>query len=338
MITKLTPHQLAQLPEYTRQGVEMGLSVSEPDGHISDTLQKYIPLAYAEAGLSAPGQILEVGSPVAAVRKFYELTGGKLGSPQVFYGQTESSWLSFYRTMHDVVGIAEAAALKPLWKLASVSSAIIFLDEVAIVAHRPLQYHFEQLPPGSDRPARLHNMDGPAILYADGSRINCIAGVRVPDVIVDTPADQLDPALFFQEQNAEVRMAIGAKIGMERLLGRMDHQVLDVLRLGDYEPIAQDMAMRIKLRDQGQPHEEIPAWALRPDGSLNMEAEAYKLVRVDLRPYGGSGAARYLIMGNPSEDKIHAEGVDPICATVRQALAFRAGLTENIYMTPQVVV
>jgi hypothetical protein len=173
-------------------------------------------------------------------------------------------------------------------------------------------------------------MDGPCLRYVDGSRRYCINGIDVPEVICETPAEELDPQLYFQEQNIEVRLAILQKMGMERIFDQLNYKVLDTLTVGEYAPLLADFTSR---------PEPLPAWATVEGvdgGTLNTSAPCYELLDIELDlGERGMQSVKYLRMGNPSEDKTHIEAVTPDCTTVQEALAFRAGLSMDIYLEPE---
>jgi hypothetical protein len=81
---------------------------------------------------------------------------------------------------------------------------------------------------------RLHNDAGPSVLFdKDGYSLYCLSGVRVPEKLVVTPADQLDPEEWINHENAEVRAQFIRKFGIERL--KAYGETVD--RMGDYELI-----------------------------------------------------------------------------------------------------
>ena len=72
-----------------------------------------------------------------------------------------------------------------------------------------------------------------ALKYSDGYGLYMLNGVRVSREIVETPAEKLDPKLLVKEQNAEVRREIMRKIGVSRILQKLQAKKLDEWR--EYE-------------------------------------------------------------------------------------------------------
>ena len=71
---------------------------------------------------------------------------------------------------------------------------------------------------------KLHNPTGPSIEYADGFKIYSLFGVRVPEkYFTKTPT----PKEILAEKNAEVRMVLIKRAGIETMLSELDTKVLD---------------------------------------------------------------------------------------------------------------
>jgi hypothetical protein len=95
----------------------------------------------------------------------------------------------------------------------------------------------------SDRPSKLvvdaqnrpHCEDGPFCEWSDGSALYALNGARVPEWLVMTPAEEIDPQAFARESNVEVRREIVRKIGVERLCEKLGSKVLDKSADGMYE-------------------------------------------------------------------------------------------------------
>ena len=114
--------------------------------------------------------------------------------------------------------------------------------EFVMVCERPTVIHREITNPDVARgwnSHRLHCEAGPAVAWPDGWGVYVLHGVRVPGWIVETPADQLDPALLLKEPNAEVRRELVRKVGIERVCKKLDAKVVD--QQGEYELLSLDL-------------------------------------------------------------------------------------------------
>lgn len=163
----------------------------------------------------------------------------------------------------------------------------------------------------SDRPAwidlkngRLHSDSRAAIQWRDGWGIYALNGVRVPREIVETPIAELNPKLFTQERNAEVRREILRKTGPLWLQQKLGSRLLD---------------------------QQVVAFPLLLEMDIEPETATYELHELNLG--GETGPWPYLKMWNPSEQCWHIEAVPKDCTTVQQALNFRNG-GEFIHLAP----
>ena len=89
-----------------------------------------------------------------------------------------------------------------------------------------------------DDRGRLHCPDGKAIEYPDGWGLYYLHGVRVPEKLIITPADQLQPNEWINHDNAEVRAQFVRKFGVEHLKSygttvdvSEDYELIDLIKL-----------------------------------------------------------------------------------------------------------
>jgi len=65
---------------------------------------------------------------------------------------------------------------------------------------------------------QLHNESVKAIEYKDGYGFYYLNGIRVPESLVTTPAENLDIKFFQSEKNADIKAEFVRKYGVERML------------------------------------------------------------------------------------------------------------------------
>jgi len=100
----------------------------------------------------------------------------------------------------------------------------IWIYEKAVVfLERPRIMNLDEL-------NRWHSFNAPAVEYRDGSIVHAIHGVRLPQQWIDTPADQLDVGQLMREENTEIRGALIAKYGFDRLLRNAHHKIVSKYR------------------------------------------------------------------------------------------------------------
>ena len=96
---------------------------------------------------------------------------------------------------------------------------IIPYKNVVFISEKPVEIKWK------DR--RLHNDNGMAVRYSDNYGLWCLNGINVPDWLVVTPAEKIDPTLALKETNADVQREIIRKIGAERMLKVCNAKTLD---------------------------------------------------------------------------------------------------------------
>jgi hypothetical protein len=108
---------------------------------------------------------------------------------------------------------------------------IISYKGISFISEKPKKVHWKN--------NSLHNEKGKAVEYPDGYGIYCLNGVRVPEEIVTTSAEKIDPQIMLKEKNAEVRREIVRKIGIERICQKLGAECID--KQDDYELLLLDL-------------------------------------------------------------------------------------------------
>lgn len=217
-ITKLTKEQEGQLPldreAYRQIGVRTGNDLTcLIEGSAA------ILAARAEIGAPPPKAILWARSTLEALRWAYKLkqladpkledpTGNDLRScwQQWSWGQTEMYWLGWYRFAIDRVGVKvteeQERRLAIRERLARSFYGVITVNAVEIAIQHPVSMAFD------DR-ERLHRVDGPALLFADGYAVYSVHGIRLTPELGKAMADKTITAEQIRnESNAEVRRVL----------------------------------------------------------------------------------------------------------------------------------
>jgi len=189
--------------------------------------------------------------------------------------------LAFYDFFRGECGLQCTNTLQGLWDVAGTCGWWWPFENACIITPKPSAIRKND--------NGLHCDGGPALSYTDAWHLWCLNGVRVPQWLAETTAEQLDPKKVVELTNAEVRREFVRKVGMERLWYKLQPTVID--------EEAFDVGGQYQLAD------------------INV---------------GSDRAWRYLRMENPSlPGTWHVEGVPQECRTVREALNFRNGLTED---------
>jgi hypothetical protein len=125
------------------------------------------------------------------------------------YGNVDAPWMAYYDVyLRD--GRQEAPPyMETLMHLCQEVGYFWPLDQAFIASEFPMEIHL-------DAEHRLHNMDGPAYWFRDGTRFYYWHGVLVPERVITEDPNSWSVADIFAETNQEVRRARMERYGWER--------------------------------------------------------------------------------------------------------------------------
>ncbi|MBN1489917.1 MAG: hypothetical protein JXA69_08370 [Phycisphaerae bacterium] len=127
---------------------------------------------------------------------------------------------------------ATRSLLRDLEELALSAAYWWMHPRFVMIAEPPAEIHW-------DVSGRLHNEEGPAIVFRDGWTWSVINRTFVPTWLVTTPAEQIDPRRIRQIGNAQVRAEFVRKVGIERICYTLKAEAID--KQGDYELLELDL-------------------------------------------------------------------------------------------------
>jgi hypothetical protein len=122
---------------------------------------------------------------------------------------SEGYWLALYTRALEVAGFGRSPELDALADALAAVGCFWPLEGVAVLTDRPVALH-------RDQQGRLHDPDGPALVYADGYALHAWHGTRVPADLV--AGDGWDPQRILAERNAEVRRCAIERRGWDRFV------------------------------------------------------------------------------------------------------------------------
>jgi len=241
----LTPEQEQLLIKHRNEYLQWGLSC-EPMNQ--DAAKVAIGEMYSRIGKNVP-RFWFCQSPAQMLIVIYILKSKLLGAnlrdnlranlwdnlrDSDFWGQMDMFWIAYYRYPEQYLHVdyGELSKVLQLWDTLGKSCGWWYpYENICFVSDRPEQIH--------KKGVQLHNDSGPAVLYRDGYALWFLNGVDVGELIVTTPADQLDVNLILTAKNAEVRREIIRKIGIERVCDELKARVIDTQ--GDYSLLLLDL-------------------------------------------------------------------------------------------------
>lgn len=221
MITKL-PENI-NLEQIKNEWLKIGLSTEPTD---IENAEKGVDITYTNRGLVPPKTKIWLDSPYSAMILLKILFKDKYKDylNNFCWGQHETAWLSFYWVFKDL--IKETKILEGLWLIAKSCGWWLPFSNIAILTKRPIKLHLNE-------EGQLHYNGGMAIEYADGFGLFRLNGVNVPEWLAVNKPESIDPLEFTKIDNVEVRREFVRKIGMERIIYKLQPEILD--KQGNYE-------------------------------------------------------------------------------------------------------
>lgn len=284
-IEKLTKEQEALMQIYREEGIKIGLATGP---EMDEQLVRELTDAHRElCGVPKAKTFLVFPSPEAAIAEFPDLTPGN-----ALYGQHDIGWLQYYHYIHTVLGIQEAGKLKYLRQLCEHTGWMWMSSTHTVVTRRPQSICLLQKTGG---PQVLHNYNGLALRYQDGTGVYSINGTRIPKQyhkLVLAYPEEISVEEVLNIPNTEIRTEFLKKIGIARAFTKLQKKVLDIATL------------------------EIGG--------------KYELFTVEM----GDVTRTYLHGQCPSSGDPFFNAVSPECTTVEQALNFRNGFKLQLKYQP----
>jgi len=160
-----------------------------------------------------------------------------------FEGQFYASYAAYLETCRTVLKVGTFPDVYPKLLEQVAFGPLYTLNQMCIITERPKELHVVN--------KMLHNSHGPAIAYED-FELYVLHNIPVDKELVETPLRDLDVAKWLQNPNVEVRRELLRLHGIDVLLPRLPHKVLD--KQGDYTlyeidlgaPVGKWPALRMK--------------------------------------------------------------------------------------------
>lgn len=230
----LTEKEKALIPSYIEKWRKIGLCTDPCD------FEKAVPIAkrcYEAAGYPAPEYFHHVRSPIEARDLAMKLKkeGGPIvnGKPawdkvpanpaecvrEQVYGPHDGHWFAYFDLLWEQRREPAIEKLLPLMELATVCGWWSAYDKNCILQDRHSEIHFND----NDQ---LHNTDGPAVAWRDGTKLWYINGVEVDEQIVMRPETQTLQQIT-KEENMEIKRIRAERYGWVKYLTGVGAKKID---------------------------------------------------------------------------------------------------------------
>lgn len=135
------------------------------------------------------------------------------------YGNHDAAWLSFYDFFYQEFDLECTHDLIPSFELAKNCGWWSAYGDVCFLQDRPSKIVMNE-------ENVLHNENGPAIEYPDGSKVYCLEGMWFPEVVVMDP-HLISLEMIDEESNSEKRRIMLERYGYERYFQKANCTVID---------------------------------------------------------------------------------------------------------------
>ena len=230
MIMSLTPKQEAMQAKYVQMGIEAGLACGASMD--KELVREITDKHRLQIGADKATNFLVFDSPSQAIKAIPQLTPAN-----ALYGSHDVDWLYHYLFYRIELGlIKETEPMMHLLELSNMIGWFWLSSDTTIITPRPSEIHLQTKPHDTIPNFRvLHNYNGPALKFADGTGVYSMQGLFIPteyEWTVTTPADQLDPQAVMNIKNTEVRNEVIKKVGVKQLVDLLDKEIVDTFTCG----------------------------------------------------------------------------------------------------------
>lgn len=208
-IDSLTDEQTALIKVYYDEALKVGFTTGVADRELA---KQAVERAYKWIGFNPPNVVFASGPTegIAIMAEHLKKVGKAGNNAKVSawetrwcWGQCEISWVTWLTFAIDVAGVEVKPEQRDglqIWEDLAKSCYMVFSDDdLSVVVDHPTAIHF-------NAENQLHSVDGPALAFADGTKLFSVNGVSLdPDTGADIISGNFKPKSVLSESNAEVR-------------------------------------------------------------------------------------------------------------------------------------
>lgn len=180
LIEKLTKDQEDKIPQYYKEYLDIGLSTEPCDRQRAEAA---LTKCYEYLKLTKP-TFLWCDSPRQGAIEAAKLATKKAQPThdeireqvgKASYGSFEAYWVSFYAYIAEVLPVSKDELIDIVKEIVKNCGVYWTLDNIIVISEKPIEIHMKD--------GKLHNPNGLAIKYKDGTGVFCVNGQRYPSLL-----------------------------------------------------------------------------------------------------------------------------------------------------------
>lgn len=189
MIDKLTPEQEAKIPEYIEEYMRIGLSTDPCD---RTKAEEAIVRSYSYLNLPPP-KFHWVDSPFAGAKLAAQINKGDEDvtkeeisemASKASYGSFEAYWVAFYAFIAEQLPVQKDELIDIVKDIIKNSGVYWTFKNNVVISEKPVAIHMKD--------KKLHNPNGLALEYPDGTGIFALEGKSYPSLLEMTISEYSD--------------------------------------------------------------------------------------------------------------------------------------------------
>lgn len=319
IIEKLTKEQEAQLTVYRDEGLRVGLDTD--DEYDLERVKELINKVRALHSTPLP----EVKEWILLDSPFEACKIPGVTPANALYGSQDIHWLQFYKYFRDVCGLKkQTEKTVALRELAELIGWFWLSEDKVIITRKPCKISVSyRKGSNGDRVPVIHDTEGMAIQYRDGTGVYKLDDIRIPSAYtwLFTEKHRRTPEEILKIDDVDIRNAALKLLGPDGLISAVDHDVIEE-------------------RDITVAHTPLGKIPAEGTDLAEVFGLTYKNVTTHYRLIGFTLNDVYRIYLNgvcPSKGEKFTEAVPPGCNTVYKALNWReTGIISDEYTAPVV--
>lgn len=191
MINSITPEQEAKIPEYLERYLKIGTSTTPCDRVKAEAA---VSACYAYLKYAQP-KFVWADSPYAGAKLAAQLAFDRQDvtqqeiqdqRPKASFGSFEAYWVSFYAFVAEQLPVTKDNLIDIVKEVVENCGVYWTFEGMVVMTEKPIALHFKD--------KKLHNPNGLALEYKDGTGVFAIEGKPYPSLLDMTIQSEVDTA------------------------------------------------------------------------------------------------------------------------------------------------